>query len=95
VAQFYAHLKEEFGDHPEEAEAKAKPIAISEITVPQDYTGLMLDDPLAPGSGADLLQSFLQGLPLAEKFAASILKQCAVQLCITLIDPLRAVVILS
>ena len=42
-------------------EAKQKPIEISELTVPMDYAGIMLDDPLAPGSGADLLQSFLQG----------------------------------
>jgi len=54
-----------------------QPQPISELTVAVDYTGIQLDNPLQPGSARDLLQSFLAGQPLAEKFALSLLEQAS------------------
>ena len=56
LAQFYHRLEEEFGDPAAEETAPSGPVQAAELSIPQDYAGIILSDPLAPGSGADLLQ---------------------------------------
>ena len=50
-------------------------LTFCEPVIPRDYDGIELADPLAPGSAVDLLASFQAGLPLAEKYAATLVAQ--------------------
>ena len=40
-----------------------------------DYTGIAVSDPLMPGTGMDLMASFISGETLDRKFAAMICDQ--------------------
>jgi len=57
LAQFYHRLEEEFGnEYPDEP---AGPVQAAELSIPQDYAGIILTEPLAAGSAADLLQRWV------------------------------------